>query len=230
MLEWLNKWWQMEGQGFSTKDPVLMFDMACGSGECTIAFKEWWDMGKKLYGAGGKPGEQPSSTATSNIRRVPVRRPQITIPVIGPEAPKVYTIAADPYTSAAYQERTSLPCTAHSFEDISNGGLPPLPAELILLPSEGEKENSPVILETVVCSFALHLIENPSLLFSLLWELSTKAKWLLVLAPHKKPEIKDGWGWTKWDVASWQSCPMSTSKGELLYDRVHLRVYRSLNV
>lgn len=41
----------------------------------------------------------------------------------------------------------------------------------------------------VVCSFALHLVESPSELFSLLWELSTKARWLVILAPHKKPEV-----------------------------------------
>jgi hypothetical protein len=59
-----------------------------------------------------------------------------------------------------------------------------------------------------VCSFALHLIESPSELFALLWELrcvahiistciqirrltntSTKCRWLVVLAPHKKPEV-----------------------------------------
>jgi hypothetical protein len=43
----------------------------------------------------------------------------------------------------------------------------------------------------VVCSFALHLVETPSELFCLLWELSTKSRWLVLLAPHKKPEVFD---------------------------------------
>lgn len=47
-------------------------------------------------------------------------------------------------------------------------------------------------IDIVICSFALHLIESPSELFSLLWELSTKVKWLVVLAPHKKPEARVG--------------------------------------
>jgi len=44
------------------------------------------------------------------------------------------------------------------------------------------------ILEMVICSFALHLIDS-SELFALLWELSTKARWLVILEPHKKPEV-----------------------------------------
>lgn len=44
-------------------------------------------------------------------------------------------------------------------------------------------------IDMVICSFALHLIKSPSELFSVLWELSTKSRWLVVLAPHKKPEV-----------------------------------------
>jgi hypothetical protein len=44
-------------------------------------------------------------------------------------------------------------------------------------------------IEMVVCSFALHLIETPSALFALLCALSYKSRWLVVLAPHKKPEV-----------------------------------------
>ena len=35
---------------------------------------------------------------------------------------------------------------------------------------------------------ALHLITQ-SELFALLWQLSTKATWLIIIAPHKKPEV-----------------------------------------
>jgi hypothetical protein len=44
-------------------------------------------------------------------------------------------------------------------------------------------------IEMVICSFALHLVESPSELFSLLWELSLKSRWLVVSAPHKRPEV-----------------------------------------
>jgi hypothetical protein len=63
-------------------------------------------------------------------------------------------------------------------------------------------------------------------MFPLCWELSTRARWLVVIAPHKKPEvcrvslimvarargasrsfadvqIKDGWGWARWDLREW---------------------------
>jgi len=81
----------------------------------------------------------------------------------------------------------------------------------------------------VICSFALHLVESPSELFALLQELSTKALWLVVLAPHKKPEIKEGWGWVKWDSESWSECRMHEHR-EFVLERVHCRVYRSTDL
>jgi ubiquinone/menaquinone biosynthesis C-methylase UbiE len=43
--------------------------------------------------------------------------------------------------------------------------------------------------DLVICSFALHLVGDASEMFSLLYELSQRAKWLAVVAPHKKPEV-----------------------------------------
>jgi hypothetical protein len=60
-----------------------------------------------------------------------------------------------------------------------------------------------IIYDLIICSFALHLLTEPSELFALLYELSTKCRWLAVIAPHKKPEIKDGWGWERWDLKNW---------------------------
>ena len=88
----------------------------------------------------------------------------------------------------AYKERTGLTCSALSFKDIAEGALPPTPQYI-----SGERvppdETNPLKIDMVICSFALHLIESPSELFSTLWELSTKSRWLVVLAPHKKPEV-----------------------------------------
>jgi hypothetical protein len=102
--------------------------------------------------------------------------------------------------------------------------------------------------DMIVCSFALHLLTEPSELFALLDELSRRATWLVIVAPHKKPEvrpvasrtadcqrrtdaqlvpfptctaslhftcshfpdlplvtqIKETWGWSRWDMAAWQ--------------------------
>ncbi|KAG7088613.1 hypothetical protein E1B28_012587 [Marasmius oreades] len=162
------------------------------------------------------------------------RRNQPEMANLGPQFPEPKVIAADPYTAAAFVERTGLPCSSLSFRDISDGALPETVARV--LPSQLTKDEESAIseaegpkLEMVVCSFALHLVENSSELFSLLWELSTKTRWLVVLAPHKKPEIKEGWGWSKWNLDSWSEGQMGDHNGELLHERVHCRVYRSVN-
>lgn len=51
---------------------------------------------------------------------------------------------------------------------------------------------SPVSFPTIdvtVCSFALHLLDGSSQLWALLSELSWRTTWLIVLEPHKKPEV-----------------------------------------
>lgn len=97
------------------------------------------------------------------------------------------------YTSPAYSARTSRTCNALSFSDLADGQLPP----------QSQSTDDGTIYDLIICSFALHLLTEPSELFALLYELSTKCRWLAVIAPHKKPEIKDGWGWERWDLKSW---------------------------
>ena len=96
------------------------------------------------------------------------------------------------YTQAAYTERTTLPCAPLTFRDISEGLLPPTVsnATSVGVSREGKVDSSIDRIDMVVCSFALHLVESSSELFALLRELSTKALWLIVLAPHKKPEVR----------------------------------------
>ncbi|KAI0801754.1 hypothetical protein BC629DRAFT_1608548 [Irpex lacteus] len=236
MFLWLNQWWSHE-QTRIGNDGFSMFDIACGSGEVTISLMEWWKLGRTLHDSSTSTAENPSSTVIQG------RPNAIVAPPLGPTLTRPTIYAADPYTSEAFHTRTGLHnCSALSFKDISEGSLPhtplsslppPPPADLSdsehdQLPSE--KTNTDEVIEMAVCSFALHLIESPSELFALLWELSTKCRWLVVFAPHKRPEIKDGWGWSKWDVDAWSEVPMSESKGEILRSRVHCRVYRSLNV
>ncbi|EAL19142.1 hypothetical protein CNBH2410 [Cryptococcus deneoformans B-3501A] len=124
------------------------------------------------------------------------------IPARLPEGFEIDVIATDPYTSPAYTERTSRPCHSLSFTDLAQGLLPPTSA--MTSPRSGDPNNSSEpIWDIIICSFALHLVTNPSELFALLFELSGKARWLIVVAPHKKPEIKETWGWARWDIASW---------------------------
>ncbi|KAL4064859.1 hypothetical protein V8B97DRAFT_1198241 [Scleroderma yunnanense] len=242
MFAWLDEWWKHEHSTFGSRAP-LIFDMACGSGEVTVAAYQWWT------GASPKP-----------VRRGPLSHP--VLPTSGSFRPQLATstgialrqnttlspsdmhiMATDPYTAEAYLERTMLPCAPFSFMDIAGGALPPVispltslrkaPASgaetMVLADNIGDAVDTPIAIDMVICSFALHLVESPSELFALLWELSTKASWLVILAPHKKPEIKDGWGWVKWDCNSWAECSMADRKGEYVQDRVHCRVYRSIN-
>jgi SAM-dependent methyltransferase len=99
----------------------------------------------------------------------------------------------DPYTGAAYLARTGEEAEKFDFEQIAGGAL------------EGRRYS------LTVCSFGLHLIEVswlPSLL-ARLGELSTR---LLVVTPHKRPEIKREWGWA--------------IEGELMIERVRARIYK----
>jgi len=122
------------------------------------------------------------------------------------------------FTSAAYTDRTSLPCAKLSFNDIAEGNLPPITSDISkiqiqphsrdnshseehidskkhiieeptsLTPSAYREPYSTI--EMIMCSFALHLIETQSELFALLCVLSYKARWLVVLTPNKKPEVR----------------------------------------
>ncbi|MCU0514849.1 MAG: methyltransferase domain-containing protein [Anaerolineae bacterium] len=82
----------------------------------------------------------------------------------------------DPYTGAAYQERTGQAARPLSFEQIAAGAL------------AGEQYS------LIVCSFALHLVAL-SRLPLLLYHLAQLAPHLLIVTPHKRPHIAPGWHW-----------------------------------
>ena len=101
----------------------------------------------------------------------------------------------DPYTFEAYFERTKLEAEPFSFDDIANGIL------------EGRRYS------LVVCSFALHLVEI-SRLPALLYQLAQMTDTLVILTPHKRPQIKSEWGWKL--------------EAEVLEDRVRARLYKKI--
>jgi hypothetical protein len=76
----------------------------------------------------------------------------------------------DPYTYALFEKNTGLPCLRLSFKDIVREGLP------------GQYS-------AIVCSFALHLCPEKDL-FPLCWQLFQAAPLLLVITPHKRPELE----------------------------------------
>ena len=75
----------------------------------------------------------------------------------------------DPYTKQNYIDRTGLKCSGMDFSDLSTKGLT-------------EQYN------TIICSFAMHLCPK-SYLPNLLYQLSLVTHNLIIISPHKKPEI-----------------------------------------
>jgi len=99
----------------------------------------------------------------------------------------------DPYTYQAYIERTGQAAECFTFEQIAAGAL-------------ADRSYG-----TIVCSFALHLVAL-SRLPALATQLSLIGTTLLVLTPHKRPQLRPEWGWRCAD--------------ELLIERVRARYYR----
>jgi len=99
----------------------------------------------------------------------------------------------DPYTAEAYECRTGQIAERFNFAQIAAGAL------------EGRRYS------LIACSFALHLCEK-SRLPRLAMELSRISDRLLVLTPHKRPEIRPEWSWEL--------------NGEIVIDRIRARWYR----
>ncbi|CDZ98186.1 hypothetical protein [Phaffia rhodozyma] len=128
--------------------------------------------------------------------------------------------------------------------------------------------------DMIICSFALHMVEEEDLavgayggeaydkerkekkkseFWALLWELSLRAEWLVVLNTNKRPVIGESTGWARWDLANWRIARQEGFGGkkedeedeedeepeegddlerdsavEVKRDRVRMRVYRSV--
>ncbi len=100
----------------------------------------------------------------------------------------------DPYTADAYRARTGRTAEPFTFEQIADGAL------------EGRAYS------LIVCSFALHLLA-PSRLPVVVYQLHRIAPALIVLTPHKRPHLREAWGWHLED--------------EILAARVRVRLYRA---
>ncbi len=79
--------------------------------------------------------------------------------------------ASDPYTGAAYRRRHDAPCLPLSFDDVIRGAL------------AGYGPFS-----SVICSFALHLCPAKQL-FPLVFQLFQTAPQVVIITPHKRPEL-----------------------------------------
>jgi len=104
-------------------------------------------------------------------------------------------VGSDPYTCNLYQKNTGKNCFKISFDDILKGDI----------------KNK---YDLIVCSFALHLCDESKLPI-LLYQLSLRCKWLVIISPNKRPIIKDNLGFR------------ILSQYEV--ERVKVRIYRSSN-
>ncbi|GAA5904168.1 hypothetical protein JCM8208_003468 [Rhodotorula glutinis] len=240
---------------------IRVLDLAAGSGEATEILLQWksarWpsaapapasadaaDAPPPALAPAPAPAPPPSASPAPPLssrppfippaRRFPQRavaRP--TRPSAQPSLPEpeLSIVATDPFTAPAYRTRTGLPCSELSFADVAAGQLPP-PSRSG--PSDGD--DAPVEpYDLVIISFALHLVESSSELWALLDELSKRARWLCVTGPHKKPDVKDSWGWRRWDPSgAWKPTDGSERVGgesgdgaEIVLERVRLRLWRS---
>jgi SAM-dependent methyltransferase len=101
----------------------------------------------------------------------------------------------DPYTAEAYRARTGKLAEPVTFEQISEGAL------------EGRRYS------LIVCSYALHLLPA-SRLPVLAYQLHRLAPALIILTPHKRPQLREAWGWRLED--------------EIVVARVRARLYRAI--
>lgn len=100
---------------------------------------------------------------------------------------------ADPFTAEAYLARTGQRAESVSFEQVASGAF------------DGRQYS------LVACSFAMHLIDE-SWLPALMFQLARISDCVLIVTPHKRPEIKAEWGWTL--------------EGEFVIEKVRARFYR----
>ena len=77
---------------------------------------------------------------------------------------------SDPFTWTLYEKKTGLPCHRYSFMDVVKNGL------------EGSYS-------TIISSFAMHLCPQKDL-FSLTWNLFQATPLLVIITPHKRPELE----------------------------------------
>lgn len=101
-------------------------------------------------------------------------------------------MGCDPSTGEAWQRRMGRPCLRERFEDIASGAF------------SGRRWS------LIVCSFALHLCPE-SRLPALIWSLSQCADHLWVVTPHKRPVLREDWGFAL--------------GAELVVERVRVRQY-----
>ena len=101
---------------------------------------------------------------------------EVTLGLMAAGVPIERIGACDPYTGEAYRTRVGRACESYSFADVANGAL------------DGRTYSG------VVCSYAFHLCE-PSWMPLVCHALASVSPSLVIVTPHKRPEIPSSFGW-----------------------------------
>ena len=236
-ISWMmDRWWQevRATDSFPENEPcddggggccVRILDLACGSGEATLAVEQW--LSHYGGGGGGRGGGRGGRRRNDDAMQWPL-----------PSNFSLDIQACDPFTAEAYHQRTGRRAESWSFMDILQGKLLDLVAESSECPEPvpvPEPESAPAGLgqpsarqapcprppttpgtyDICICSFAAHLM-TPSELHGVCSQLALTCRYLMILSPHKRPTLTTAMGWDLVD---------SQVTAEM---RVHARLYASL--
>lgn len=91
-------------------------------------------------------------------------------------------MGTDPFTFRLYEKNTGCRCWGYSFEDIIKGRLTKK-----LSYSEDKYQT---VFSSIICSFAMHLCSEKQL-FPLVNQLFLLSKTLIIITPHKRPQLEE---------------------------------------
>jgi SAM-dependent methyltransferase len=92
------------------------------------------------------------------------------------------SIGCDPFTHTLFEKNTKKPCFTYSFENIVKGNFT-FPQSTTLNPT------IPSVFSAIICSFAMHLCPD-KMLQPLVLQLFSLSKYIVVITPHKRPELE----------------------------------------
>ena len=100
-------------------------------------------------------------------------------------------VGVDPYTYAAYERQTGLVCLRYSFAELIRGALDD--ASMSLDNATGCAPTSRDVpasrYDLIICSFAMHLCPQDQL-YALVYTLFKYSETLMIITPHKRPELE----------------------------------------
>ena len=145
------------------------------------AVRSWPDLFRGLLA-----GADSADTAEPRVLDLSCGSGEVTDSLLRLGVPLGRVDACDPYTGEAFARRIGAKCHDWSFEDIARGDV-------------ADRR-----WRVAICSFAIHLCAR-DFLPTLVMMLACSCDALIVLTPHKRPELDPAWGFTlteeKRDVA-----------------------------